>query len=86
MARLASYIERGSLWQLFGPASILRGISAIVSGHRQGALEGDGFQMPGIFVIDSHGIVQLAHRSINAGDHPGNADLLRTIEQIHGNS
>ena len=44
-------LERGNLMQLFGPQTIVRGIQAFLKGASIGRLQGDGFQMPGAFLI-----------------------------------
>ncbi len=45
-------LARGSFRQLFGLRSWIRGgRAALFDGHGVGRLEGDGFQMPGVFVI-----------------------------------
>lgn len=73
-ARQAVYrafgLRRGRLVDLFGPRVWWRGFKAgILSGHGLGALAGDGFQMPGVFLI-YHGEVlrSFVHRS--ASDRP----------------
>lgn len=45
-------LVKGSFNQLFGLATWIRGFSAgVVAGHGIGPQLGDGFQMPGVFVI-----------------------------------
>lgn len=45
-------LVKGNFTQLFGLSSWIRGFSAgVVAGHGVGPQLGDGFQMPGIFVI-----------------------------------
>lgn len=52
-------LNRGSLWQLFGPFVIWRGLVAgVLHGHGVGRLEGDGFQMPGTFLVSKGEIVR----------------------------
>jgi hypothetical protein len=67
-------LVRGSLRQLFGPRVWLRGAQAFAKGHGIGALTGDGFQMPGTFVI-ADGAVVRAHHAEHAGDHPDYAAM-----------
>jgi peroxiredoxin len=63
-------LRRGNLWQLFGPSVIARGIAAFVrGGHGVGRLRGDGFQMPGAFVVRDGRIVR-AFRHAAASDRP----------------
>lgn len=44
-------LGRGTASQLFGPHVWVRGIRAVLDGHRVGALAGDGFQLPGTALI-----------------------------------
>jgi len=68
-------LRRGTLGQLFGLKSWLRGFTAgILSGHLVGKLAGDGFQMPGVFLI-SRGVVIKTFRHASAADRPDYAQL-----------
>ncbi len=49
---------RGRLSQLLGLNVIFRGFSAALKGHFQGRLEGDAFQMPGLFLIKNGTIIK----------------------------
>lgn len=63
-------LERGRLWQLFGPIVWWRGFFAgVVKGHGIGKLEGDGFQMPGVFLL-SRGRVVEGYQATTAADRP----------------
>lgn len=67
-------LARGSFWQLFGPPVWIQGAKAFLKGHGVGKLAGDGFQMPGVFLIRQARIVRrFVHRA--AGDRPDYADL-----------
>lgn len=47
-----------------------RGFQAgVIGGHGVGAVEGDGFQMPGVFLVSDKRIVR-AFRLRSAGDRP----------------
>ncbi len=44
-------LERGRLGQIFSPSSLWRGfVAGVIKGKGVGALEGDGFMMPGAFM------------------------------------
>lgn len=60
-------LRRGRLLELFGPAVVVRGIAAMLRGHMQSGLDGDGFQMPGTFVLHRGKVVR-EHRHTNAAD------------------
>jgi hypothetical protein len=65
-------LNRGSLWQLFGPKVWLGGLRAM--SHGVGKLAGDGFQMPGAFVVRNGEIVK-AFRHRSAADRPDYCEL-----------
>ena len=67
-------LPRGSLGQLFGPPVWSRGLAAVLAGHGIGPLVGDGFQMPGAFLIRDGRIVA-AYRHRHAADRPDYAAL-----------
>jgi peroxiredoxin len=63
-------LPRGSFLKLFGPKVLVRGFQAgVLAGHGLGRLVGDGFQMPGVFVL-FHGIVLRSYRHQSAADRP----------------
>jgi hypothetical protein len=71
----AAGLGRGSLGQLFGLRVWLRGFRAgVVDGHWVGSLVGDGFQMPGVFLMD-HGKVVRSFIHRDASDRPDYASL-----------
>jgi peroxiredoxin len=69
-------LRRGSLSQLFGLKVWLRGFQAMLAGHGVGALDGDGFQMPGAFVVKDKAIVR-AFRHAAASDRPDYCGLVQ---------
>ncbi|HYP06509.1 MAG TPA: peroxiredoxin-like family protein [Bryobacteraceae bacterium] len=63
-------LQRGNLWMLFGPKVWWRGFEAGILGrHGVGRLMGDGFQMPGLFMI-FHGQILRTYRHQSAADRP----------------
>lgn len=67
-------LPRGSFGQLFGPAVWGRGLAAVLQGHGIGPLVGDGFQMPGAFLIRD-GRVVATYRHRHAADRPDIGEL-----------
>jgi peroxiredoxin len=67
-------LSRGTLWQLLGPHVWFPGAKAFFSGHGLGMIDGDGFQMPGAFVIH-HGKIVKAFRHASPADRPNYAEL-----------
>lgn len=68
-------LGRGRLRQLLGPRVWWRGFqAAILAGHSVGPPGGDGFQMPGAFLVrDGRVIEEYRHRT--AADRPNYCDL-----------
>jgi len=68
-------LERASFQQVFGIKSWLRGLYAFVGkGHGIGKLVGDGFRMPGVFLIHQNQIHQ-SFRHQTASDIPPYQEL-----------
>jgi len=70
-------LKRGSLWQLLGPPVWWRGAKAFFSGHGVGRLQGDGFQLPGTFVVH-HGQIVQAYRSKTSADRPDYSQMAKS--------
>ena len=69
-------LPRGSFGDLFGPKVWLRGFQAGVLGrHGLGASAGDGFQMPGVFLL-FHGEIVRSYRHQSASDRPDYLSLV----------
>ena len=63
-------LPRGDLGMVFGPKVWLRGFdAAILRRHGVGRLVGDGFRMPGIFLI-FHGQILRSYRHQSVADRP----------------
>jgi peroxiredoxin len=63
-------LRKGRLRELFGPKVLARGFEAgILHRHGIGRRMGDGFQMPGVFLI-YHGEVIRSYRHQSAADRP----------------
>jgi peroxiredoxin len=73
-------LVKGNFTQLFGLQSWIRGFSAgVVSGHGVGPQLGDGFQMPGAFVLQD-GEVKSSFIHKLASDRPDYLDLVNCCE------
>ncbi len=75
-------LVKGSFTQLFGLKSWIRGFQAgVLDGHGVGAQLGDGFQMPGVFVIRAGKIAESFIHKL-ASDRPDYTQLAEccTIE------
>jgi len=75
-------LRRGALGDLFGPKVWLRGFEAAILGrHGVGRLVGDGFQMPGAFLL-FHGEVVRSYRHQSAADRPDYMALVTGRVQV----
>ncbi|MBK8043166.1 MAG: AhpC/TSA family protein [Haliscomenobacter sp.] len=73
-------LVKGNFTQLFGLATWIRGFSAgVVSGHGIGPQIGDGFQMPGVFVIQD-GSIKGSFVHELASDRPDYLNLVKCCE------
>ncbi|MCS7025940.1 MAG: AhpC/TSA family protein [Bryobacteraceae bacterium] len=74
-------LTRGSLSKLFGPKVWWRGFQAgVLEKHGVGTLVGDGFQMPGVFLL-YHGEVIRSYRHQSAADRPDYIALSAPVTQ-----
>jgi hypothetical protein len=73
-------LERG-IWKTLGPASLVRGIRAMMQGFRQGRPDGDLWQQGGVFVLGPGEALLFQHRNASAGDH---ADLDAVLAVVVG--
>ncbi len=70
-------LVKGNLTQLFGLQTFIRGFeSSVFEGHGLGPLLGDGFQMPGIFVIQDGEIKESFIHKL-ASDRPNYIELAK---------
>ena len=77
----AFQLRRGTPIQLFGPKVWWRGLLAgFFGGHGLGQLAGDGFRMPGVFILHEGQIV-FAHRADSAADRPNYVDFAKCRPQ-----
>jgi len=68
-------LRRGRIGELLGPRVWIRGfLAGVRDGHGVGRLEGDGFQMPGAFVVRDGRVVR-TYRHRDAADRPDYCDL-----------
>ncbi|PHI20075.1 alkyl hydroperoxide reductase [Lewinellaceae bacterium SD302] len=75
-------LTKGTPRQLFGLQSWIRGFEAgVMQGHGVGPQLGDGFQMPGVFVV-TNGEVKASYVHELASDRPGYLDLVKECCQI----
>jgi len=62
--------------------TVKSGLRAMKSGHRQGSLAGDPWQLGGTLLTDRAGVVHYRHVSKFAGDHPPLEEVLRAVRAL----
>jgi NAD(P)-dependent dehydrogenase (short-subunit alcohol dehydrogenase family) len=74
----AAGLRRGRA-ELLSPRVPRNALRALRAGARQGAVQGDPWQLGGLFVIRPDGQLAFRHLSREAGDHPAVADVLTAL-------
>lgn len=64
---------------LLNPKVWVAGARALGRGARQGAIQGDAFQLGGVLVVRKDGTVAYRFASATAGDHPPVAEVLAAL-------
>jgi hypothetical protein len=62
-------VNRGSLFQMYGPGVFLAGLRSRQKGHENGPRSGDIHRMPGAFLVRGDRVLW-RHAYRHAGDHP----------------
>lgn len=78
----AAGLRRGRA-EILSPRLWTNAARAFQAGYRQNSVEGDPWQLGGIFVIRPGGDLLYQYRSREAGDHPDPADILSSLDNPH---
>jgi hypothetical protein len=79
----AAGLRRGRV-ELLSPRLPKNALRALRSGARQGAVQGDPWQLGGVFVIRSGGHLAYRYVSREAGDHPPVDDIVAALDADAG--
>jgi len=84
LAYRAYGLGRATTMQIFGPRVALPFVRANLHVETmQRGLKGGSFrQLPGTFVVDTNGLVRLAHRNRTVADNPSNAVVLEALRAV----
>jgi NAD(P)-dependent dehydrogenase (short-subunit alcohol dehydrogenase family) len=74
----AAGLRRGRV-ELLSPRLPLHAVRALLAGSRQGAIQGDAWQLGGVFVLGPGGDLLYRYVSREAGDHPPVEDILKAL-------
>jgi peroxiredoxin len=79
-------LKRTSLFQMASPSLFLKGLRTIGRGHGLGSAQGDVFQLPGVFIIDTKGMVRYSYHGRDPADRPKPKALLSVLAEIQESS
>jgi len=69
------------LMEFMSIGSVVKAVSALKQGHRQGSIQGSTLQLGGAVVVNTAGTVIYFFAGKKAGDHPKVDDLLMALEK-----
>lgn len=75
----AAGLRRGRV-ELLSARLARNAVRALRAGHRQHGVQGDPWQLGGVFVIHPGGSVTFAHRSREAGDHAPISEIIAALD------
>ncbi len=73
-------LKRGRFMELLGPREIFLGVKGLIAGHGIGKVEGDPFQLAGVFLWDGKSMNEI-HRAKHAGDLPNFKEISLSIRR-----
>jgi peroxiredoxin len=76
-------LGKGTVGQIFGIRSFVKGLKATFQGHVGTSVQGDPYQMPGVFIVDTSGTIRYAHYYDDIADTPENSDLVSIVKTLH---
>jgi peroxiredoxin len=83
-AYAAAGAKVGTLSELIGPKSVLRGLKRSASERvHQGRIVGHAAQLGGVFVIRPDGSIPYAHLAQDASDNPPNEEVLAAVRDAN---
>lgn len=75
-------LSRVSSPHLLTPHVLSRGIQAVLHGHFTTIPKADPLQLPGVFLVDTSGLIRYAHRNKDASDNPTNIEIMEAISSL----
>jgi len=75
-------LGKGSFGQIFSARSFAKALKATFQGHVGTSVQGDPYQMPGVFIADTSGTLQYVHYYDDIADTPENSDLINVLKSI----
>ena len=79
----ATYELERSFWRSWNLRTLGRYIRLLWAGRKWRGIQGDSTQLGGDFIVDTRGMIQLAHRSHDPTDRPTMDQLLDIFQKIN---
>ena len=73
------HLKQASATTFLSPGMAVKGVSALLRGYGIGLPTGDVWQLPGVFIIDTDGVVRYRYFAESPADHPAPDVLLEKI-------
>ena len=74
-------MERGRVWDVFGPRSLWAYLTLVLRGRRPKAATGDPLQLGGDVLVDPQGTVRRHHVGSGPADRPSVSSLLEIVRR-----
>lgn len=72
-------LARMRWWEVLRPRGARNYWKSFRRGNRQGRITGDAFQLPGVLVVDSSGVLRWLYRGEAIGDYPTMDDTISAV-------
>lgn len=79
-ASYALFGARRGIWVTLSPMSWPAGLRALRRGFMQSSSRGHAYQLGGVAIVDSGGLVRWSYMSRFAGDHPAPSEILARLK------
>ena len=73
-------LKKVSTLELLSPSVAFKAIMAITKGHTVGVPIGDVHQLPGVFIINTKGLIVYSHFGSDPSDHPDPDTILEALK------
>jgi len=75
-------LRRGTIGEVIGPGPILAGLRAAAKGHLIGRPVDDVYQLGGLFVVGTDGLIRYARYPRHSGDNPPHGEISRIVTTV----
>ena len=75
-------LKKAAVLELLSPALTFKAIATMAQGHSVGLPVGDVRQLPGVFIINTGGLIVYSHVAKDAADHPDAEKILTALHAI----